>query len=349
MITSNRQQDCRKFSNRNINNEFNKCSFFYPFLRQGLFRFLKSEKYRTVLLPSYVAEGIIDPFKKMDYVIRFYDIDETGLIDKSIFDELVDVFVYIHHFGIYHKTNIQTIIEKKKPQTLFIEDFAHTVYSEKLILTGDICTFSFTKTIGIVEGSCILFNKVNNTGSVEFVDIKNVSSKLKLILYLKLVTATYFKNRILNVVVNKVIGLCGYSDYYSLLMDTYTSNYPSLTKKLMNKLRNIDFEAITMIRKKYAKMYCERLNPELLYDIPQEAYLQQALFAFPIKVNNRSFFIKELNNRSILPLTLTSNWWFNIKGDKYFYDTHLLLPINQNLSDQEILKVIKSVNAISYM
>lgn len=346
MITTARQLDCHRFYDKNVNNEFRRCSFFYPFLRQGLFTFFKNKAYRTVLLPSYVAEGIIDPFKKLDYTIRFYDVDEKGAIDKHIFDEAADVFVYIHYFGIYHKTNIQTIQANIKPQTLFVEDFAHTVYSENLILTGDICTFSFTKMIGITEGSCILFNKINNTESCVFKDNRRITNRLRLILYLKLVIATYFKNRKLSALLNKVLGVCGFSDYYSLLMKTYTSNYPSLPVKLKRKLKHTDFGKITGIRQKYAKMYYEKLNPGLLYDFSQEAYLQQALFAFPVKVTNRSFFIEQLNKMSVLPLTLTSNWWFNDEGNKYFYDTHLLLPVNQNLSEQEILKVIECVNSI---
>lgn len=346
MISNNRIFDKRKYVNLSTVNKFEKCSFFYPFLRQGLFLFLKNKPYKTVLLPSYVAEGIIDPFKKLNYVIKFYDIDKKGLIDKRIFDESVDVFVYIHYFGIYHKANIQTVIENKKLQTLFVEDFAHTVYSKKLILTGDICTFSFTKTIGIIEGACLLFNRVNNVEPCIFVNHKKISSKLRFILYSKLVLATYLKNRVLNVVGNKMLAICGYSDYYSLLMKTYTSNYPALTKKTMCKLKHFDFEEAAKIRQRYARMYYEKLNPELLYDISQEAYLQQALFAFPIKVNNRDFFIKELNNMSISPLTLTSNWWFNDNGNKYFHNTHLLLPINQNLSEKEILRVVESVNSV---
>lgn len=346
MITTSRQLESRKFYDKNINNEFGKSSFFYPFLRQGLFMFLRNKKYKTVLLPSYVAEGIIDPFKKLDYLIRFYDVDEKGVIDKRIFDQAVDVFVYIHYFGIYHKENIKIIQENIKSNTLFVEDFAHTVYNNELIFTGDICTFSFTKTIGLTEGSCILFNKINNTERCVFKNQKKITNKLRLILYFKLIVATYFKCRIGNSLLNKTLSVFGYADYYSLLMNTYTSNYPSLPTKTIHKLMHVDFEKITEIRQKYARMYYEKLNPELLYDFPREAYLLQALFAFPIKVSNRAFFIKELYKMSILPLTLTSNWWFNDNGNKYFYDTHLLLPINQNLSEREIFKVIKSVNSI---
>ena len=100
MISNARVFESKKFLREPKLNNFPDCDYFYPFSRQGLYVYLKGKTYKTVLLPSYVAEGVFDPFKELGYKITFYDVNENGYLSSSIFENSVDVFVYIHYFGL---------------------------------------------------------------------------------------------------------------------------------------------------------------------------------------------------------------------------------------------------------
>jgi hypothetical protein len=141
--------------------------YLFPALRQGLLQYFKKTKYKKVLLPEYVPEGIYDPFKRLGFEIQFYSLDKNTNLNQ---EELVagisefqpDVFVYIHHFGIYNHLNIEFI--KKNivgMNILFLEDFAHSLPSSKSVFMGDICTFSFTKMLGTSQGSLVWIRKLS--------------------------------------------------------------------------------------------------------------------------------------------------------------------------------------------
>ena len=345
MISNARVFESKKFLREPKLNNFPDCDYFYPFSRQGLYVYLKGKKYKTVLLPSYVAEGVFDPFKELGYKITFYDVNENGYLSSSIFENSVDVFVYIHYFGLYNESNLALIKEYQNCFSLFVEDFSHIVYHGSLRLNGDIGLFSFTKIFGVTEGSCIKFN-ILEAGNAEYVENRTISSKLRRILYWNKVLESYCKNIKINGCLAKCLSVIGLKDYYSLLMSSYRDNYPSMSPISFNVLSRLDMEMVVRIRKHYAMMYLDGLHPRLLLDIPRSYYEKEALFAFPIKVRNRDLFIKILKKSGIIVLTLTNRWWFNEQGDKSLYNSHVLLPINHNLKEKSVKKVIKRVNEV---
>ena len=84
MISNARVFEKKRFLSTFRPERFSCCDYFYPFARQGLYFYLKDKKYKTVLLPSYVAEGVFDPFKRLGYTIEFYDTDDlTQIVTRS--------------------------------------------------------------------------------------------------------------------------------------------------------------------------------------------------------------------------------------------------------------------------
>lgn len=345
MISNARILEKKRYMRESQSTRFAGCDYFYPFSRQGLYVYLKNESYRTVLLPSYVAEGVFDPFRKLGYDIKFYDVNEDGYISSTIFEKRIDVFVYIHYFGLYNAANLKLIKENREKFTFFIEDFSHIVYHEQLELSGDIGLFSFTKIFGITEGSCIKFNIPHKKKAV-YVEKQPETRQLRKSLFWVKVLESYCQHIKINGWLTKCLKWMGIKDYYSLLMASYWNNYPRLSSTVFQTLSRLDFDAIVRVRKHYAKLYLENLRPELLLNIPKMYYMRQALFAFPIKVCNRDMFVKMLKKGGVFALTLTNRWWFGNQGNKAIYNSHLLLPINHYLREQEIKTVIRQVNEV---
>ncbi|MEG1910089.1 MAG: hypothetical protein RR190_03870 [Bacteroidales bacterium] len=345
IITNNRKFEPGTMFHESTSNSFVNCAFFYPSLRQGLFQLFQQLKLKSILLPSFCPEGLINPFIQLGYDIQYYDVDVNGNI-KNNFDKITtDVFIYIHYFGLYNEYNIQKIKKYISSDTIFIEDFAHTVFSYKLKLTGDYCTFSFTKMIGVSEGSCILFN---NTPILPtpYQRQRGIDNRLKLSLYLHLMQQSYLSNKYISLFFDMFLFLVGLYDSYKILMSSYTSNYPPIGKYSNRILHTINLEGIVNKRIQFAIIYYENLNPKLLLSLPKEYYIQQALFAFPILVKHRDDFSLKLKEKGVGPLYLTSHWWFGAQVPNALCEKHLLLPINHNLSEQDIYKVVAVVNSL---
>ena len=249
--------------------------------------------------------------------------------------------------GIYNSENIKTIIDNKSNYKLFIEDFAHTVYSSSLILSGDLCTFSFTKVIGVTEGSCIVFNNVPEQKTHH---TKNTlaSFLIRLDLFIEFYINLYLNNHflILAKLIRKIKSLLRFN-YYNLLMKTYRNVQPEINIYSMNVIHRIDFDEVNKIRLKYAELYFDNLDKELLLNIPKEYYCHQALFAFPIKTEKRGELIKLLQLNGISAFSFAYRWSFGDMQDKDMYKKHLLLPINHNLSENDIMTVVMKVNALN--
>ncbi len=346
MISCYRVIDKSKFRTVNVNS-FDKCSFFYPFLRQGIFQLMKNYEFKTVALPFYVAEGIYDPFLKLGFKIKHYDIDANGNINKDIFNEKIDVFVYVHLFGLYNEINIQLILRNKNKYSFFMEDFAHSVYSNNLSLTGDVCIFSFPKTIGVIDGACILFNKVPNP--IARYSKSDFNTKLiNIDLYFKLLVISNFSGKL--IFVRKVLlfawSKLKFMNYYSRLMNIYATSYPTVSFFSKSILDHTNFKRISDYRISFAEIYLDNLNKNILFDIPRAYYLKQALFSFPIKVNKRDVFMRALQKENIVTIKLYNNWCFGKINNREIMDNHVLLPLNQNLKKADILRVIHCVNKI---
>jgi dTDP-4-amino-4,6-dideoxygalactose transaminase len=343
MIGNDRVVEARKFR-KSGGIVLGDSNFLYPFLRQGLNVLLKKSNYKTVLLPHFIPEGLYHPFLINNFDITFYDIDKDGNLDENIFERKFDIFVYVHYFGLYNQRNIQIIKDNACNYNLFLEDFAHSIYCKHL-LSGDICTLSFTKMIGVTEGSCILLNDKVNCDSVytkrnlkSFIIRYDLCTKM---IINTLLIRRYFK---LSKYIYYLFSFCKRIDYYKILMSSYEDCYPKMNKASLNLISTINFNLISKVRVEYAHLYLENITPNLLFDIPREYYLLQPLFAFPISVNNRDVFLDRLIKSGVKAFKLYSSWCFGNIKNRDFVDKHILLPINQNLSKEDLLFVVSVVN-----
>jgi dTDP-4-amino-4,6-dideoxygalactose transaminase len=326
-------------------------SFLYPALRQGLYQFFKTKSYKKVLLPEYLPEGIYAPFKKLNFEIQFYTVDRNTNIKAENIKTLIsdfkpDVIVYIHLFGLRNQKNIDLLTtEIKSSAILLVEDFAHTIPAKENPVIGDVLTMSFTKIIGVSQGSLLwiknkgLFFKSPYLESKEDLVLrKKMDFNFKLLNYMSGKGNVFFSKSII------LKLLKSQRDYYSYLMDRFHILTGKVSDQNIEIINKIDFEKIHKRRNEIATMYLNKLNPGLLMDLPQSYYTGQLLFAFPILVDDQNKFGKYIRNNGISGVVLTNKWWFSNKNYNELYQRHFLLPINHYLSNNEIEKVIDFAN-----
>src|SRR5699024_210390 len=82
---------------------------------------------RTVYLPSYLCESVIQPFEEHNYSVYFYDINDDLTIDiESIsFEKSVGIFFVLSYFGFNTHENFREIRGKFNKSTVIIEDTTH--------------------------------------------------------------------------------------------------------------------------------------------------------------------------------------------------------------------------------
>ena len=321
-------------------------------MRQGLFAYFSGKGYKRILMPDFVPEGIYDPFLRLGYEIRFYHVSMDLGIDKNELFSIgeafsPDIFVSIHYFGVYRPGILAAAREAMPRQVIFIEDFGHTLPTASVPLTGDICCYSFTKTLGVAEGSCVWFNARNYLEECRYEPDNGKSRELKKRMAAKLTAETicgrFCCNRYAASAIRMLFG--NRAAYYPYLMSHYTSSLARVSPRWRSILDRVDFEAVTRRRRDIARLYCEKIDPDLLLHIPKEDMTRQALFGFPLRVKERNAFDEYLASHDIQGLILNDRWWFwrDTEPSELFYH-HYLLPMNHYFSDKKIERVIRIVN-----
>lgn len=120
---------------------------------------------RTVLLPCYVAEGVIMPFRTAGFELRFYRLDADLQPDEDNVGELLDdlpappVFMLLHYFG-YPSAAPSLLTRLRQAGVLVISDCAHapltrTEDGTPLGEIGDVALYSLNKFIPVCDGAIL--------------------------------------------------------------------------------------------------------------------------------------------------------------------------------------------------
>lgn len=113
-------------------------------------------KNKTVLLPAYLCESVINPFISYGYKCLFYDINE----DLEAFLETINIYgdigVFLHmgYFGFSTNKSLEHVLEiMKERSVVIVEDITHTLFSEyKRSCYNDYYVASIRKWMGLPSG-----------------------------------------------------------------------------------------------------------------------------------------------------------------------------------------------------
>lgn len=111
----------------------------------------------AVLMPAYVPEGVILPFKAAGIPIRFYKLHRDLRPDHDTVRALIcrgALLIVIHYFGKRTATQeLRTICDKAGAALL--EDCAHCVPPLTLAPDADLILFSYNKVIPVTDGAVL--------------------------------------------------------------------------------------------------------------------------------------------------------------------------------------------------
>lgn len=141
---------------------------------------IRSNK-KVVLLPSYICESVVLPFKKYNYEIKFYNINKCfEPADIDLIKNFRDgVFLHMGYFGFPTNINLEETINKLRLKSVIvIEDVTHTLFSNgKEDIQNDYIIGSIRKWFGVPSGGFAATNNKrlkikNNLVQKEFINLR---------------------------------------------------------------------------------------------------------------------------------------------------------------------------------
>lgn len=114
---------------------------------------------RTALLPAYICDSVVMPFRKYGYTYSFYDVKRDLTADLKSVEEYEGVGIFIHmgYYGFHTDLNLFSLIEYlRSSSTVIIEDITHTLFSSyQRNAANDYYVASIRKWAGIPSGGLL--------------------------------------------------------------------------------------------------------------------------------------------------------------------------------------------------
>ncbi len=348
MIGPERQREHSPFLRKQPVRNLTRYHYLYPTLRQGLHAWLRQRPPGRVLLPDHVPQGVHDPFLRLGWSIYYYHVPSCMRLKRT---EVAvrfqatrpDIAVLVHPFGVYVEENVALMRGLCRDGTMLFEDFAHTVWDSTVALSGDLCGFSFAKSLGVSSGSLLwLTNRENigiDTPGLPGRGERRLGTLLARQLAVEHWCATVVRSRVSQVLLLRATARL--RAYYPFLLAHYPTLRAPPTARSIALLDRIDTEGVAAQRRRIAQRYARELDPRLLPDLPRECFERQALFGFPVLVDDREAFHSALYRQGVRGTVLCDRWWFDTdRSPGGLYRRHYLLPLSHYMSDTQVERVI---------
>ena len=297
---------------------------------------LIAEKFKSVLIPEFICESVIERFNKSKIV--FYKINKDCTIDtddllEKISTDIDGVFI-MHYFGAIQPSKTLERIKSAcdKFNVKIIEDTTHSIFSAKSTI-GDYMIASVRKWFPIPNGG-VLYSKEDLSGY----DLPLSTDNLK-------VSAMVLKDLYLN------SGYDYNDDYRNIFIECERRLDDDPKPKLISDLSRFilscfDVGVLIEKRKTNYKYLSNKLSELGL--LPTVKLGDGCPFVLPLRVNNRDEFRKYLINNKVY---CAVHW----PKDEYFpsarqtallnAQTLISLPIDQRYGVDDMDYLLKTISS----
>jgi dTDP-4-amino-4,6-dideoxygalactose transaminase len=331
-----------------------------------LIRKLKLKVTDTVLIPAYIAEGVIQPFIEAQIQICFYQLlpDLTPNL-KDIQQHITNhssicLCVVVHPLGFEAPIpEIKNVLESKGI-SLF-EDCAQGIFSHYKMggsfgTQGDFSLYSLNKFLPVADGALLISNVDEVKVEVDY-KVTSIPHERAITEYFQ---HLYTNNQLLHsnniVECNRLILDSGvaYEKYYSVIskeISPYRQN--EISKKIGN---TILYEELIENRKRNTKLLYDNLDRNNIKLVNEEYHEGIIPMAVPIKapVEKRTAWIEQMKSKGILLSTLIDKWNFipqheqqRYKIEMNYIDSHLLIPVSEYISELNMQKIVTELNNLN--
>jgi hypothetical protein len=325
--------------------------------REGLVSLIKSLNFKSdeiVMLPEFLPEGIIAPFRVENIKIIFYALD--NLFNPNWEDlhcllkkHKAKLCVMIHYFGL--KKDINKFSELCHSfNSMVLEDLAH-LQCNRLSLSesrSDFKLYSLRKIIGVPDGAILQhsYNKKYLKLNFFSLDIRRLIYIVMNIGHLLITTISryFFSFKFWN----------GFWKYFSYFFSSYKflmfyfkrpTSISFISEILLN---NFPWNRSIQIRSKFENLYSLKLDKDVFshLTIPSNDYCSMG---FLVSVENRESLNAHLKEHGIQGIWFYHKW-VNQKSDcnsmesKDLINNHFLFPTIYSLSTESIERVINIAN-----
>jgi len=317
-----------------------------------------------VLLPTYLAEGVIQPFKEKNISIVFYHLTPDLLPDFENINYLVKAnrsarLLFVNHpFGFpIDLTSIKTLcrsfgvcVFEDCAQSLFGKNADNSLLGSK----GDFSLFSLNKFLPVPDGAVLFSNRSDTNVAIDPSELQP-SDDQTIQFYLEHLAAnTELRNASDGKAAIDALTNSGtlYDKYYECM--TSNLNLQEISSEASSVIALTNFETLTTQRRQNARYVTENLKCTHLKLLYPKFNDNAVFFALPALVEgcDRDKLIQHLISKGVLLSTLVDRWNFIPKGlerdfanEKDFIDRHVLIPINEFLSLDDMKVMVQALNS----
>lgn len=331
----------------------------------------------SVLLPAYVPEGVIDPFIVKGVDVSFYPTDRRLLADPDTIrnmltvDKSIRALIIIHPMGFLQPIDaIKNICNEKG--VCLIEDNAQGLFSSyadggRVGSKGDVALFSLNKFLPVPDGAILsvynpaisLISTKTRHGDDAISDGKDKAEVKSWV-----AQGYYLCHLYINHLVHKsrnnfhawtLLKVSGnfYEKYYQRVRyDFRPKAMSALAKQILSAM---DLEQVAIRRSANCRYVYQNLNSSffrLVFDHFPDNVVPLALPAF-VPEGKRSKVIEAARRQGVYLSTLVEKWNHipprgreKFKEEIYYLENHVLIPINEFLTSQEMNYLVGVLNSL---
>lgn len=316
-----------------------------------------------ILMPAYIAAGVIEPVRKLGLAVRFYRtnssllFDEQSLIDDLSRREKARALIVLHPMG--RAQSIERLAEIcGKRGIALIEDCAQGLFSrrpngELLGTLGDAALFSLPKFLGTVDGAIVVtrrpaaLNSPDAGGRPLSVRAAGAWHKAHLI-----------ANRCLNsnpfpVLDGLLLGVSGYfhERYYALAGGDLRAAAPA--RSTMRTWNRLDADAFIRRRRRNIDFLYSALKTDALqfvYPNDNPGWIPLAVPAL-VKGMERAAAQQKARHGGVFLAALSQRWDYlpddpEFSAERDYLDNHVLIPINEHIDGPRMERLVKTLNEL---
>jgi len=335
--------------------------------RGGLEYCIEALKFRPddiVLLPVFVAEGVISPFRKKNIGVEFYKCKPDMVVDledlKAKFETMKNVkaVVVIHYFGFPQDLGpIKALCEKH--DVILFEDCAQSLFSRDdngvlLGSTGDISFFSLAKTVPVADGAVFYVNNPSYDFLVEspFQCRTSFHYQLAIAFHLLFLMGKHYQLRISTNSISRISDLLLGGLYFSYYQFLRKMEKPQTLSNISKRiLGNLDYKHLIERKSANAALVYENLDRDA-YSFVYPAYNRNfILTGVPLFSDERDELLGRLRKKGIQCLKYVHSWNFipqkrekEFLNEKNFLKSHFLIPVSENIDEKGMTYLVDTMN-----
>jgi len=318
---------------------------------------------KTVLLPCYVAEGVISPFVSAHYEIQFYKLNPDLSPCVEDLNRLlinvggVAVVVIIHYFGLSPDSGkLRETLSNH--DSVVVSDCAHALFNSPdnghgFLNEDEVVLYSLNKFLPVSDGAIVASNRCDIDLAIDESRMPELPESVLSSYQLHLENA-----RDLLACQNtgesiKLLSLLAenYQRYYSFINSDLSGYRQSALSCLIEKsLRHSE-----IIERRLANnaIVYDKLNEGVFSFVQEKQGNDIVPFCVPVRVSRekRKQIVEYSFQRGIVLSTLQEKWDFvpNNSGERFLVESeflceHLLIPISEFLSTKEVDNMVHELN-----